>query len=51
MKNWLKGILCILRGHKVTVGAECPVTGIKRLTCDYCGADNMPKHGEGMSFN
>lgn len=51
MINWLKGALCFLRGHDVKVGQTCPVTGIKEITCTKCGKSNMPKHGDGMSFN
>jgi hypothetical protein len=51
MRNWFKGLVCIFKGHDVIVGAACPVTGIKRLTCHNCGKDNMPKHDGKMSFN
>lgn len=50
MNNWLKGAWCIVKGHKVTKGATCPITGIQLLTCEKCGKDNMPKH-KGSSFN
>jgi hypothetical protein len=51
MKNWLRGAWCFVRGHKVEVGNACPVTGIKLITCNYCGKSNMPKHDAGSSFN
>jgi hypothetical protein len=44
MKNWVKALACLFKGHKIEVGATCPVTGIKKLTCTYCGRDNVPKH-------
>jgi hypothetical protein len=50
VKNWLKGVWCVVRGHKVVAGEACPVTGVVLLTCLKCGKDNMPKHS-GMSFN
>lgn len=50
MKNWLKSIICKLKGHSVAKGDACPVTGIVRLTCTSCGATNVPKH-QGATFS
>jgi uncharacterized protein (DUF2237 family) len=42
--KWLIAKKCQILGHEVVRGNECPVTGIIKLTCTKCGADNMPKH-------
>jgi hypothetical protein len=50
MKNWVNALKCVFKGHKIEKGAKCPITGAQLLTCTVCGKDNMPKHGDGMSF-
>jgi hypothetical protein len=50
MKNWLKALVCLFRGHNIEVGPACPVTGVKKLTCKHCGRDNMPNHSS-STFN
>jgi len=51
MKNWIIRAKCFFLGHKVVVGASCPVTNIKRLDCIDCGISNMPSHKEESRFN
>lgn len=51
MVNWLKAVKCILFGHDVVRGNKCPVTGIVKLTCNKCGATNVPKHNDESRFN
>jgi hypothetical protein len=50
MKNWIKAMLCKFKGHNVVRGNACPVTGIVKLTCNNCGATNVPKH-QGATFS
>ena len=50
MKNWINAIICRIKGHSVVRGDACPVTGIIKLTCNNCGASNMPKH-QGATFS
>lgn len=51
MLKFAKGVLCFFRGHKTHIGTACPVTGIRVITCEKCGKNNMPKHKDSMSFN
>lgn len=49
-KKWLKAKTCQLLGHDVVRGNKCPVTGIVKLTCNKCGASNVPEHNTENRF-